>query len=616
MRTDDATETSEPRSRLAALTRFVSDRVWHARPTKIHARWQAITLIALCLAVYVPGLFTIPPIDRDESRFAQASRQMFESIALPESQKDPAMHSGGLAVPYVIDKPRLNKPPLIYWIQTASAATFTLGNPLSDAIWMYRLPSAIFATLTILMTWRIGHLLFDARAAWLGAALLAICPLVVIDAHQGRADQLMVACTTAAMWALAGIVKQSRIGDVPFRLAIGLAIAIAAGVLAKGPITPMIVALAIIAYAIITKRFRWILSTHPWLAAIVTAITIGPWIYFVAQHVGFSEYKALVFDETVGRSAAPKEGHWGPPGYHMLLLPVLFWPGSLGVALAFVHLFNRRKGWRPARWQEAFLVAWILPAWIGFELVSTKLPHYTMPMYPAVALLCARALCRADVPQLLATGRLGKLLRGLILLWLTIPWMLALALLWPARLSLMFWLGTRDTLANIPPEVMLEVPNDGLPWLSTLIASAILILIAGTLMSRKVTQSPEHWTILRRTSAAWVLAFIVVGTFAMPKLNNLSTRVVQAIKSTGWMGDPVILGNYQEDSLVFLLRGRAERIGSDDPALARLREGDQQFIVLEQNPEPTPVSRPPATWIRGTGVSTGPHSLYVLEPAP
>lgn len=144
--------------------------------------------MVICLTVYLPGLASIPPIDRDESRFAQASRQMFESRALPPAEQDDDLHSGGLTIPRVQDRDRLSKPPLIYWLQAAGAAAFTGGDPGRDAIWMYRVPSLVAAMLTVLATWRIGVSMFDPRAAWLGAAMLGVSPVFVWEAHQARAD--------------------------------------------------------------------------------------------------------------------------------------------------------------------------------------------------------------------------------------------------------------------------------------------------------------------------------------------------------------------------------------------------------------------------------------------
>lgn len=569
MRTDNTTDTSPPRP-LTRVIRLISDRVWQARPTKADRRWHAITLVLICAAVYVPGLFSIPPIDRDESRFAQASRQMYESVALPEAERDPAMHSGGLAVPYVIDKARLNKPPLIYWIQATSAAVFTLGDPLDDAIWMYRLPSAVFATLTVLITWRIGLLLFDARAAWLGAATLAICPLVVIDAHQGRADQLLLTCTTASMWALAGIVRATSRGQrVPFRLAVGLAFGVAAGVLAKGPITPLVVVLAALGFAVLAWRFKWLMSTHPWLAALVTVATIGPWVYFVAEHFGFAEYKALVFDETVGRSAAPKEGHWGPPGYHLLLLPVLFWPGSLGLGLAVVHLWKRRRGWRPARWQEMFLVAWIVPAWIVFEFVSTKLPHYTMPMYPAVALLCARALSSTSLHALFD----HRTLRWLVRAWM-LPGLLLAAI--PVVLAFLdpFSYLWRDIFSPVQP-----------PFLWTIFKLPIYLIALGVLLIWWRTSWKKYAAPSTRLVPAMVIAVLALSwTFGVHFANSaglwgadFAGRVLSQLDPN--REQPWAIVGFHEDSLDFTARGGIKRL-NEDQLQSWLNEHPDALIVV------------------------------------
>ena len=152
---------------------------WWSRP------WLAAgVLILLCLAVYGPGLASIPVIDRDEARFAQASRQMLES--------------GDWVIPRVQDRPRLNKPPLIYWLQASSAWACTAGDPSRDAIWMYRLPSALAALGSVLLTWRLTRSISRATTAFLAASCLALSPLVAFDAHQARADQLLLFCTTAA----------------------------------------------------------------------------------------------------------------------------------------------------------------------------------------------------------------------------------------------------------------------------------------------------------------------------------------------------------------------------------------------------------------------------------
>src|SRR5437867_5346313 len=84
-----------------------------------------LLLAALCLLLYLPGIASIPPLDRDEARFAQATRQMLES--------------GDFLRIRFQDEARNKKPAGIYWLQAASVAAFS--TPESNAIWPYRLPS-------------------------------------------------------------------------------------------------------------------------------------------------------------------------------------------------------------------------------------------------------------------------------------------------------------------------------------------------------------------------------------------------------------------------------------------------------------------------------------------
>jgi len=116
------------------LQSSVSSRAWlaGARPYGL--------LIALCLLLYLPGIAAIPPLDRDEARFAQATRQMLET--------------GDFLRIRFQDEARNKKPAGIYWLQAASVNLFSA--PESTAIWPYRLPSLLGATLAVLLTFGFG----------------------------------------------------------------------------------------------------------------------------------------------------------------------------------------------------------------------------------------------------------------------------------------------------------------------------------------------------------------------------------------------------------------------------------------------------------------------------
>ena len=363
--------------------------------------WRAgAVLILLALVVLLPGLESIPVVDRDEARFAQASRQMLDSGTLE-----------GWTIPRVGEKTRLSKPPLIYWLQAGSAGLFTGFETARDAIWMYRLPSLLAALGTILLTWRLGTRMFGGPTGLLAGALLAICPLMAFDAHMARADELMVFCTTAAMVALHACWRRECRGDhAPIWLTTTLWACIGLGMLAKGPITPMVVLLTAVTLALWTRRAGWLWRLRPISGLLTALIVFLPWVFLAVGAVGFETLRDIAYDEVVVRSASGRESHGAPPGYHLVLLVALLWPGSLLTGLAFGRAWSRSRGPQDAagsiagralklltgpargRHAECLLVAWLLPAWIVFELAATKLPHYTLPLYPAVALLSARAV--------------------------------------------------------------------------------------------------------------------------------------------------------------------------------------------------------------------------------
>jgi 4-amino-4-deoxy-L-arabinose transferase-like glycosyltransferase len=511
-------------------------------------------LVLICLALYVPGWFSLPTVDRDEARFAQTSRQMAS-----------ADHPPGWVVPRIQDRARLNKPPAIYWLQAASASAATrLG--LDDRIWAYRLPSVLAAIIAVLACWRAGLVLLDPRAAWLGALFLAVCPLVVWESRQARADMALLAATTVAMW-----MSASLLTDRPFRPAraralrlIVLWLAVAAGVFIKGPITPMIVLLAAGAMAAAGGGWRCLWRLAPLTGLTLVAISIGVWAALVAEQIGWSTYLEIIYREVFQRSVTPKEGHWGPPGYHLVLLAALFWPGSMLTLIALAR--SLRRGWRggirgvfrrdagvgPGRAAERFLLCWIVPSWIVFELVSTKLPHYTLPLYPPIALLTARGVLAAAAGTLAATGAVGY--RIGVLVWGIIG--LALA----GAAGLIAW-----ALAEPPEGHLLVVAVAGGLLAAVAVVGAVrsalcVRLIGKAFAGRRLVRS-TFFSIVAAAVLAWTLVGVVLPGLSAPWI----TRQLMGVSS---LADPArdrpFAGvEFHEDSMVFETRGRYRRLDAE-----------------------------------------------------
>ncbi len=326
-------------------------------------------LIAFCLLLWLPGLFTLPPTDRDESRFAQASKQMVETGDYVR------IMNGG--------EPRNRKPIGIHWLQAPfAAAARALHLATEDPIWPYRLPSVAGGLAAVLATYEIGRAMGDRRAALLAAGMLAASVILVTETHLAKTDAALVGVTTVAMAVLGQAYLGKPVGRgraAVFWLAVG------AGILLKGPVTPMVAGLAAAALTLADRRARWLLALRPVTGVPLMLLAVLPW--FVA--IGLATHGAF-FDDSVGGDLARKliggdETHGAPPGLHLLLLPLLAFPATLPVLAALPLCWRQRR--EPA---IRFLLAWALPAWLVFEAVPTKLPHYTLPLYPAVFLLAAR----------------------------------------------------------------------------------------------------------------------------------------------------------------------------------------------------------------------------------
>jgi 4-amino-4-deoxy-L-arabinose transferase-like glycosyltransferase len=320
-------------------------------------------------AFYAAGSWALPLIDRDEPRFAEASREMIER--------------GDFVVPYFDNRTRFDKPPLIYWLQDAAYGL------LGENEFAARLPSALCGALTTVVIALWGTQLYGARAAWRAALIFGLCVQTMVHAHAAVADMAMIAASTASACAGWNWVAGDRLHRKQWWVAFwGL---LALGFLAKGPIgwVPIGMAGWIAAKIERAKRpgaLEWVLG-----AALMLAL-VGIWGIpaLVRTH---GEYAAVGLGRhVVMRSVAPMQGHGARtwriyavtfPFYLVTVWPSFF-PWSLWLPAAGIALWRRRRDWRL---EESYLVAGIVIVFGIFTLSWTKLPHYTLPAFPFMALL-------------------------------------------------------------------------------------------------------------------------------------------------------------------------------------------------------------------------------------
>ena len=342
--------------------------------------WRAWVVLAfLTVAAALPGLFSIPPLDRDESRFAQATAQMLET--------------GDFTHIRLQDEDRHKKPIGIYWLQAASVAAFS--DVERRQIWAWRLPSTLGAVIAVWATFWGGMALVGRRAAFVGAALFGVSVLMSTEAMIAKTDAMLCAMTALAMAALArvhmgahGAVDGAVDGR---RTMLVFWAALALGVLVKGPITPMVVGLSAGALCAWRRDVAWLRPLVSISGPALAVALLAPWLYTLA-----ASQSSLT---GIMRDIAPKIGGGGehgarPPGLHLLLSPLLIFPASIGLAPGFAAGWKALRAPRDDETQSGarFLVAWIVPTWLVFEFATTKLAHYTLPVYPAIALLAGAGL--------------------------------------------------------------------------------------------------------------------------------------------------------------------------------------------------------------------------------
>jgi 4-amino-4-deoxy-L-arabinose transferase-like glycosyltransferase len=339
------------------------------------AGWRGPLLAALvALLAGLPALLLLPPLDRDESRYAQATSQMLET--------------GDYVDIRFQDDPRWKKPVGIYWMQAAAVAvTSSVEN---RDIAPYRIPSILGAMLAAAACAWAGAAMFGQRAGFLAGAILGASFLLSTEAGIAKTDAMLCGAVTLAMAGLARIYLANRAGEVPIRphklmfwLGLGLSILI------KGPIGLIVVVPAMIALSVWDRDAGWLKRLGWGWGLPLVALIVGPWAIAItiATDGGF-------WTEAIGGDLAPKiaggdEGHGVFPGFYLLIAPLLFFPATLLLPAALSAGWSRRA--EPA---IRFLVCWLVPAWLIFELTPTKLPHYNLPTFGALALLAAAALTR------------------------------------------------------------------------------------------------------------------------------------------------------------------------------------------------------------------------------
>lgn len=494
-----------------------------------------LVLVLLSLVCFLPGFASLHPMDRDEPRYAQASKQMLETHEFVDIRFQ--------------DEARHKKPVGIYWLQSVSVSLGeALGVPEArTTIALYRIPSLLGALATVLLTYWAALAFLGRRGAFLVAALMATSIILMVEARLAKTDAALTACSVAVMGGLARAYFGRGAGVLPKRALMIFWLGFAAGILIKGPLVLMFAGLTVAILSYRERSIRWLLTLRPGLGAVFTLLVVLPWFVAIALKSGGAFYSEAVGHDMLGKVGTAQRYHWAPPGFYLLAFFATFWPGAIFAAIAAPFAWAHRR-----EDAVAFCLAWIVPSWLVFEAVPTKLPHYVMPLYPAIAIVTVLAILRHFVGPHRPAAKLATVLIPLIPLGLTIG------------LSAVNWSFDHT------------LPYRGLP---ALVVSSLIALYAWKLFVRD--------EVLKSLGLGFIAAACLsVGIFGFAQLDlrslKLSPRLAEAARNLSCENPAVATLGYREPSLVFLTGTSLEMLETAEEASAFLRQGGCRMVFVEK----------------------------------
>ena len=504
---------------------------------------RAPLLAALITFIFaVPCAMLMPPLDRDESRFTQATAQMLET--------------GDYVRIMLQEVPRNKKPVGIHWLQAASVALTSKVE--ARSILAYRWPSILGASLAAFAcAWGAGKA-FGTRVGLRAGVLFGVSFMLSTEAFWAKTDAVQCGFITLMMAALAQIYLRTR--DLPkgekatglFWLKLIFWLALAGSIMIKIIIGPMILATTLVTLWILSlfkkeAGIGWLRHMGWRLGLSLVLLICAPWFIAITIETNGDFWKGAAGTDFSQKLTGGSEGHAALPGYHTALLCVTLFPASFLIGGAIQTAIQR---WRePA---VKFALAWFVLAFIVFELTPTKLPHYPLPTFGALIWLCALSL----ETQLKPWARIVNLVAGLL-----------------GAIVL--------TVAAFGGVKQFGMPSANIMAVMVAISTLVLGFLGWWLMVRKRPRTGLGFLV-----AAGIIGHLsVVSLLASLKPMWMSQQMEQALVAAnldpraGLVPGPVASLGYSEPSLVFRMGTQTELLDDDaDGAVEALKNGQPVFV--------------------------------------
>ena len=325
--------------------------------------------------------------DSNEAFYAQTPREM--------------LSRGDWVTPYFNNQPRLDKPPLTYWIVASFYRIF------SPSILWERVPMALIAYGSVLAVFSLGKMLFNMEAGLLAAGIFATSFRMLILSRRLIIDVLLL---FLLLLAIVSVVSWVRSNKNSYLLLCGFFLGL--GFLTKGPVVFLVTPCLILYIFAVGGLQR--LTSAPWLATgIICLLTSSSWFFLLAMDSGWQPILDFIFKENIARFWTAGFGPTRGLFYYVGVFLGDFFPWSIffPTAAVWVCLRIRKQGIGVDAGALILLGVWVTSFFIIFSLSSNKQEYYILPVYPAAALCIAGYLQK---------GRISRVPCGLVVILILI----------------------------------------------------------------------------------------------------------------------------------------------------------------------------------------------------
>ena len=338
--------------------------------------------IILCIVVYIIGSITVPLMEIDSVQYANISREML-------------LNKSFLQI-FDQGKDYLDKPPMLFWFSALSMYIFGINDI------AFRIPSILMAVLAIYSTYRFAMLYYVKEIALLAALALASSQAMFLITHDLRTDTMLMAWVILGIWQFSSWLFTKKWISL-----ITAFVAVAFGMMTKGPIALMVPIFSFVPHFLIHKNFKLLFKWEYLVGVVIILVLLIPMDIGLYQQfdlhpekvmyekTGTSGLRFFYWTQSFGRITG--ESVWHENGYFFFLFENLIWgflPWILFFIIGLVQEFYTilKNKFRIQSHEEWISIPGFLITYTALGISNYQLPHYIYVVLPFVSIIAAKSI--------------------------------------------------------------------------------------------------------------------------------------------------------------------------------------------------------------------------------